>query len=98
MYKYTIQHDTPSGKQSGLIDRQAPAYSTDIAAAWLVVENLREQGAHIIPIVGTANECSISTIASRERQYDDFHAEADTMPLAICLAALKAVGYEVQSA
>jgi hypothetical protein len=70
-----------------------PPYSTDIAAAWEVVDKF--------PIVG------VNKIQDNKRglQYREciirntngikFHSTASTAPLAICLAALEAVGMEV---
>jgi hypothetical protein len=59
-----------------------PYYSTDIAAAWLVVEKMRgpdfrlnKDGDWVCCFGGTITFCG----------------EGDTAPLAICLAALKAV-------
>lgn len=72
-----------------------PRYSIDIAAAWQVVEemNNREIGMELYRFnseaMPKAHEC---------RFYEDssgyWSASADTAPLAICLAALKAVGHK----
>ena len=63
-----------------------PRYSTDIAATWEVVDCLvcfcdiaiRPSKKDCLVVVGSDN--------------DTFPVEADTAPLAICLAALKSVG------
>lgn len=74
-----------------------PEHSTSVAAAWEVVEKMRERGWQLhlqgphggwrarfvwwgetIPVVGA-------------RPRIDPHADADTAPLAICLAAIQAV-------
>jgi hypothetical protein len=68
-----------------------PPYSTDIAAAWQVVEKLTP------PVncqTGTIGECEL--LISDKYYQVRFEGQphftgADTMPLAICLAALKAV-------
>lgn len=68
-------------------------YSMAIECAWTVVENLRERGLIVV----------ISTAGTRNRMWDvrgwndstndnRFIAHAATTPLAICFAALKAVG------
>ena len=71
-----------------------PKYSTDIAAAWQVVQNLRERGWYF-------------DIGDKPSDYEDmasprvwsafvdrviFGADADTPMEAICLVALKSVG------
>lgn len=61
-------------------------YSIDPAAAWQVVERMREDGW----------QCVISSRADGwyvlfERGHDSIDAEADTMPLAVCRAALAAI-------
>lgn len=63
-----------------------PHYSTDIAAAWLVVEKLRADGCDFdmrIVATWTANFGLDMGLLS-------FSADAETAPLAICLAALLA--------
>jgi hypothetical protein len=64
---------------------QLPCYSTDIGAAWGVVESPACEGGHKFQLVQEHGVWTavISGIAE---------ADADTAPLAICLAALKAVG------
>jgi hypothetical protein len=70
---------------------QAPNYSTDIAAAWLVVEKLR--GAWDISSGATS---WVAHLSVSEGPWSDRHAaaEAEAAPHAICLAALKAIGYK----
>jgi hypothetical protein len=67
-----------------------PHYSTSIADAWLVVEKLKTLTAdgdiHIECLHG---EWSVSTC--HEEAWKGW-SRADTAPLAICLAALEAVG------
>lgn len=68
-----------------------PKYSTNIADAWQVVEKLRET--HWIQVeVGTLNICDIGEYG---KGCSTIQEVADTIPLAICLAALKAVGVEL---
>ena len=72
-----------------------PRYSTDIAAAWQVVDALYERGYNVALNCyhgwETRHECEIAPDADPQRWQN---ANADTMPHAICLAALKAVGVE----
>jgi hypothetical protein len=73
-------------------------YSTEIAAAWQVVEKMRGRNdIQGMPI----KEISVTQTASQYHciieSYGTFSGYADTAPLAICYAALKAVGYNVES-
>ncbi len=69
-----------------MYDLMLPRYSTHIADAWLVVEKLEGQilidrmliGGWLVEIIGLGREPA-------------YCADAATAPLAICLAALKAV-------
>jgi hypothetical protein len=65
-----------------------PEYSTDIAAAWLVVEKLRQQGFRIM--VSTDDELEWGAYFE-DRRHSSGSSEHDSAPLAICRAALKAV-------
>lgn len=64
-----------------------PRYSEDIAAAWGVVEKLSGYERKL-------EECSEGWCFTFEAG-EEFWGQADTAPLAICLAALKAVGVDV---
>lgn len=67
---------------------KVPHYSTSIADAWEVVEKMRE---HLdITISANQNTCEV-----RSRDFPDqiiACEQGDTIPHAICLASLKAVG------
>ena len=73
-----------------------PRYSTDIAAAWEVVEKM-----HVVHGFEGHNEFLLVCSDEDEAWYCEFpkpkweDASANTPSLAICLAALKAVGYEL---
>lgn len=74
------------------VDAGIPHYSTDIAAAWQVVEKMRERGLNVSI---TADygwrapwECCMYLPGAREQWPC---ADADTAPMAICLAARKAL-------
>lgn len=78
------------------VDAPAP-YSTDITAAWQLIEkhphyvSLTHSNDH--GYTGRWNDHM--TWRCRFYAPEKFEAEADTAPLAICLAALKAIGVEV---
>lgn len=75
---------------------ELPFYSTSIADAWQVVEKLAER--HVISVACIINRkwrCEIVQAHSMPQQPSA--AFADTAPLAICKAALKACGVEVDS-
>jgi hypothetical protein len=74
---------------------EVPHYSTDIAAAWQVVERVRtfNKGDEIgleVSVIALSDhyDCHIETNSSAYLVVE----EADTAPLAICLAALHVVG------
>lgn len=76
---------------------EIPKYSSNISAAWLVVENLRdlEKNPSITAIEHGWNCNYISGFTpDGDALYSD-HPE-DTAPLAICLCALASVGIEVE--
>lgn len=74
----------------------AKRYSTDIAAAWEVVEKLDKLGFKDVNIWKDdfGYICQIQKITSVYKKFFD-SALAKTAPHSICLAALKAVGVEV---
>lgn len=87
----------PGGSHVG----QVPNYSTDIAAAWEVVEKLcevRENGVfprcvlQFVSPYGWSCFFEYGDVLNREHRA----AAAATAPLAICLAALAAVGFHEQ--
>jgi hypothetical protein len=75
-----------------------PAYSTDIAAAWLVVEKLdlfRKLGNDYCAALLTKHEkWEIMVLTGMAINDNETIAEADTVPEVICIAALKACGVE----
>lgn len=73
-----------------------PAYSEDIAAAWLVVEKIESLGYYVEVGLCNAKYGSMKRAWCHVADYGEdgrFVGEAyeDTAPMAICLAALKAV-------
>lgn len=97
------------GKELGHVYRLSPAadprlwgvphYSTDLAAAWLVVEKVAARNADTIVSV-TRNSRDGERMGGEDKYFctiedvsdgiEEWEASADTAPLAICLAALKA--------
>ncbi|GED14021.1 BC1872 family protein [Aneurinibacillus migulanus] len=67
-----------------------PNYSTNIADAWKVLEKLIQLGAEINVGFYKQWDCSIDYPIGC-----NWLVQAETAPLAICLAALKALGVEV---
>lgn len=67
-----------------------PPYSTDIAAAWLVVEKLQEQGVRVDILSDWHGHRTCRVARKSEILYDALDWSA-TAPLAICRAALRAV-------
>lgn len=79
-----------------------PHYSTSIAAAWQVVEKLARDGKHLAlqaPGSTDMNECyrTFPKWTADFAYCGSTEAQADTAPLAICLAALAACGVDVES-
>jgi hypothetical protein len=77
-----------------------PDYSTSIADAWLVVEKMREREATIkMRVYGHRNGTwTVGISWYHVHGHDGKPVIADSLPLAICLAALKAVGVDVPAA
>ena len=67
------------------------AYSTDIAAAWEVVERLDEEEWNVT-IYPRKHESSGSSVVMHKFHHN-YHVHGD-IPMAICLAALKAKGID----
>jgi hypothetical protein len=66
-----------------------PRYSEDIAAAWEVVERMRGEG-------WSFELLYLKTISKWLCKINGFYDTADTAPMAIALAALKAKGVETE--
>jgi hypothetical protein len=72
--------------------RHVPHYSTEIAAAWLVVEHLRAQGRRIMLDALPPDEwlCVVGAVGEPWR-WCGYQASAPTASLAICRASLMAM-------
>lgn len=79
------------GLGDGKYDVNPPRYSTDVAAAWLVVEALRTKGYDFDSF--TSHEGWSDAIFLKDG--DEHLVRAETFPLAICRAALQAKGVQV---
>lgn len=79
------------------LDDLLNAYSTDIAAAWKVVEKLQKEALIIVVDISDADppiECCVETRGYSENNGARWVASAATAPLAICRASLKTVQNE----
>ena len=76
---------------------ETPKYSTDITAAWTVMENERKRGGYIsiAPLpdgkwravrTKALNPNGDGTADDYDDTYPDFQVEADTAPMAICMS------------
>lgn len=78
------------------VTRAPPEYSTDIGAAFTIIEKLREHCCCINLRFPTSEdpECELIKFAeyTTESHGPKYYATAPTMPHAICLAAVKAMG------
>lgn len=78
-------------------DAELKEFSTDIAAAWEVVEKLREKynSVDICALSPTLKGCHYKVKLWDNAWSDSITILSETVPRAICLAALKAIGHEV---
>lgn len=71
-----------------------PRYSSDIKEAWLVIDYMRERGDFHL-----GNRFGLNDFFAEFGKCSQYPSEnrcyGKTMPIAICLAALKAVGVEI---
>jgi len=83
-------------KEDCLCHSWSPAYSTDIAAAWGVVEYIRTatRAVNVRTLFASTGPDRYDCGIYDEVPGLDIWVEADTAPLAICRAALHAVGVE----
>jgi ABA sandwich protein len=70
-------------------------FSDDIAAAWMVVEQLQKQDYKTVIMANLTRPPLYTVTMASMSQEDVVVITAYTAPLAICLAALKAVDVEV---
>lgn len=91
----------PDGSRDGGVDvSDIPHFSSDIAAAWEVVEKMRAREWHFVMEANTYPEVVVKTY----RAFGEPHYSTNginSAPLAICLATLRACGVteaEIQEA
>jgi hypothetical protein len=94
-----IWEETPYLRARMKRDDEIPHYTTNIADAWQVAEKLRET--KIFSLYDAWDEDDNKIFCAVFEYNDTYHVVdykgyADTAPLAICLAALKSVGIEVE--
>jgi ABA sandwich protein len=80
----------PASRVEGLAndwDCRLPHYSTDMAAAWLVVEKLKKAECRVI-IRATPNDCGYDCEIEKSKS-DWWSIGQESAPIAICQAALK---------
>lgn len=82
-----VLHQNPEKKADGTWD--VPKYSTEMGAAWLVVEELRKQGCDFDFYTAATRIQPGWADAIFLTQTDEYHERAETPALAICLAALQ---------
>lgn len=90
-YEYLAGVDNEEDFGPGEWWRPVPPYSHRIEAAWTVVEKIRISGIHMF----MDNTRTYRVHATNGGKIDVI-VDAETAPHAICLAALKAVGYELK--
>jgi len=94
-----VFEEVPTMGVEAVPTRPLPHYSTDIAAAWEVVERFRVEpiGPRMV-IVGCYDSAGLGNngigCEIKDGVGGSWQAFADTAPLAICRAALQAVGVE----
>lgn len=74
-----------------------PHYTTSMDAAWLLVEKMLDKVVFTCEVGDWGNESKYVVITfDRTPAQNEIRTAASTMPEAICLAALKVVGYEIK--
>ncbi len=87
-YRWLVYEDWAMSTNKGI----CPAYSSSTSAAWEVVEHMLSKG-HTFDVEGWTTN---NVIEYRVHFNDVDRAYGSTVAHAICLAALRAVGYEVE--
>lgn len=67
---------------------EVPAFSAEIAAAWTVVEHMRALGYFVRLDIGPFLTCMVEDFDRMQQ----FYGKAETMPAAICLSCVGALG------
>ncbi|MDA1883092.1 BC1872 family protein [Bacillus cereus group sp. BY105LC] len=80
----------------GSVHPQLPKFSENMQDAWLVVEKFDFANVERVTGYGDAFYRVNISVAQIDGTYSDIEVKAPTAPMAICIAALKAVGEEWQ--
>jgi hypothetical protein len=88
----------PNEQAMGINAERAPVphYSTDISAAWAAVEKMRGREYQFSLHANVFTMPTYHVAFSHVEGTHGYRAESDTPALAICLAALRACGVEVE--
>jgi hypothetical protein len=82
-------------KENCVVVTEYPPYSSDIRYAWQVMEKFKDKG-FLFALKNTVGGNYSFSLTDWGGMCDTFSADSNTAPLAICLAALKSVGVEVE--
>lgn len=104
-YETEIINGDPVSKVPGICGTEGcaihftktPHYSTDIAAAWEVVEKLQLKFKTIDIVATTRSDTYVGPCFVIFDPYGNVLSDSSEAPHAICLAALKVVGYEEEA-
>lgn len=83
------------GTPNQYVPEEIERYSTDMRAAWDVVSDFDPAYAWEFEVLPDGSAWAKVYGHTQTNDCESYRAHAETMPLAICLAALKAVGAEV---
>ncbi|MCU5306695.1 hypothetical protein OB974_05115 [Bacillus cereus] len=79
----------------GTVHRELPKFSTNIEDAWLVFEKFDFANVERVTGYGDFYKVNLS-VPEIDGTYSEVEVKTETAPMAICIAALKAVGEEWQ--
>ena len=82
---------------SNIYGHTVPSYSTSISDAWLVVERMREMGYNFHASVSAEGSKVAATFLASNDPLPVSRWTLDSMPMSICLAALRSLGVEVSA-
>lgn len=93
--KYEYKFYNVNGDETWL---PLPEFSSDIKDAWYVVEKLRDRYVYMNLTNNDDSYCCelMEQDLENSSRYFTYYADAETAPLAICLATLKLYGIDVE--
>ncbi|OWT52649.1 BC1872 family protein [Bacillus sp. K2I17] len=80
----------------GAVHPQLPKFSTNIQDAWLIIEKFDFYTIERVTGYGDGFYRVNVSVSQTDGTYSDIEVQAQTVPMAICIAALKAAGEEWQ--